>query len=268
MIPKSEKLFIDKEINVLQGADAEIKIKEKNDSKYIVNDSILKVDKERWLDAQHYEKKTRMQLGQTLSDDRNYEHLSRFDNYSKLTENSDHVKIVIELGCGPFTNLRTFYKLIPNLEEVHLLDPLLNDYLNHPNCFYKNKNFSGYRTVTHSYPIEEFNSGLKFDLVVMNNVLEHCYDVNIIFEKIYDMISDNGIFIFSDVYFKKEDVFRMVHTIYDTGHPIKLSEEFMNKFLSKFEVLYDKNIDNLYGQDWRFDKYFIGRKIKLNNETI
>ena len=34
----------------------------------------------------------------------------------------------------------------------------------------------------------------------------------------------------------------------------------MNKFLSKFETLYEKNIDKLYGQDWRHDKYFIGQK--------
>ena len=264
MRPKIEKLFIDKEINVLQGSDAEIKIKEKNDSKYIKNDSILKVDRERWLEAQYYERKTWMQLGLSLSDDRNYEHSERFDNYSKLKENNKSIKKVIELGCGPFTNLRTIYSFLPNIEEVHLLDPLLNDYLNHPNCFYKNRNFSGYKTITYSCPIEEFNNdGLKFDLVIMNNVLEHCYDLNIIFEKIYEMIDDNGIFIFSDVYFKKEDVLRMVHTIYDAGHPIKLSEDFMNTFLSRFETLYERDIEKLYDQDWRLDKYFIGRKINI-----
>jgi SAM-dependent methyltransferase len=262
MRPRVNSIFIDKEINVIQGQAADLRIQEKNDSKYIENDAILRVDRERWLDAQYYERKTWMQLGQSLSDDRNFEHSERFDNYSKLEDNKTLIKRVIELGCGPFTNLRTMYKLLPSLEEVHLLDPLLNDYLNHPNCFYKNKNFSGYKTVTHSCPIEEFNNnGLKFDLVVMNNVLEHCYDVNIIFEKIHDIVENGGIFIFSDVYFKKEDVFRMVHTIYDAGHPIKLSEEFMNTFLSRFESLYERDIEKLYDQDWRFDKYFIGRKL-------
>ena len=46
------KLSIDKEINVIEGHSAEQKIKEKNDSKYIKNDSILQVDKDRWMDAQ------------------------------------------------------------------------------------------------------------------------------------------------------------------------------------------------------------------------
>jgi SAM-dependent methyltransferase len=264
-----EKLFIDKEINVLQGTDAENRIKEKNDSKYIENDAILKVDRERWLDAQYYEKKTWMEFGLGSTDDRNFEHFGRFDNYLKLKENNNSIKKVIELGCGPFTNLRTLYTFLPNLEEVHLLDPLLNDYLNHPNCFYKNSDFQGYKTFTHSFPIEEFdNKDLKFDLIVMNNVLEHCYNVVVIFEKIYDMLNDNGIFIFSDVYFKKDDVHRMVHIIYDTGHPIKLSEESMISFLSKFETLYEKTIEKLYEQDWRFDKYFIGKKINQSNENI
>ncbi len=264
-----EKLFIDKEINVIQGTDAETKIKEINDSKYIENDAILKVDKERWKDAQYYEKKTWMNFGRTLSDDRNFEHFERFDNYLKLKENNKSIKRVIELGCGPFTNLRTLYTFLPNLEEVHLLDPLLNDYLDHPNCYYKNNIFQEYKTFTYSCPIEEFDSDLKFDLIVMNNVLEHCYDVTTIFEKIYNILNENGIFIFSDVYFKKEDVHRMVHIIYDTGHPIKLSEEFMESFLSKFETLYEKTIEKLYDQDWRLDKYFIGKKIiKQNNEII
>jgi 2-polyprenyl-3-methyl-5-hydroxy-6-metoxy-1,4-benzoquinol methylase len=264
-----EKLFIDKEIFVLKGIEAENNIREKNDSKYIENDAILKVDKERWLDAQYYEKKTWMELNRYATDDRNNEHFQRFDGYLKLKENNKPIKRVIELGCGPFTNLRTLYTLLPNLEEIHLLDPLLNDYLNHPNCYYKNNIFKEYKTFTHSFPIEEFDTDLKFDLIVMNNVLEHCYDVTIIFEKIYNMLNENGIFIFSDVFFKSEDVHRMVHIIYDSGHPIKLSEEYMISFLSKFETLYEKTLEKLYGQEWRLDKYFIGKKIiKQNNEII
>jgi SAM-dependent methyltransferase len=254
------KEFIDKEINIFRGEQAEQLLKEVNDSKYIENDSILKVDRNRWLDAQHYERKTWMQFGLGLSDDRNFEHYQRFDSYSVLNQNNTSIKKSIELGCGPFTNMRTIYNKMPNLSEIHLLDPLLNDYLNHPNCFYKSKNFLHYKTILHSCPIEEFSTEEKYDLVLMNNVLEHCYDVYLIFDKIYEMLNEGGIFIFSDVYFKKEDVLRMVYSVYDTGHPIKLSEDFMNSFLSKFKPLYNKDFDKLHGQDWRHDKYFIGQK--------
>jgi SAM-dependent methyltransferase len=255
-----EKIFIDKEIRVVHGQMAEQMIKEKNDSKYIENDSILKVDIDRWRDAQYYERKTWMVQGLGFSDDRNYEHFNEFEGYVSLTKNTQSIKNVIELGCGPFTNLRTLHTLLPNIEEVHLLDPLLNDYLSHPNCSYPNAQFQNYKTTIHSIPIEELNIDTKFDLVIMNNVLEHCYDVPVIFEKIYDILNEGGFFVFSDVYFEKEDVHKMVHIIYDTGHPIKLSEDFMNDFLEKFETLYEKDLDKLHGQEWRHDKYFIGKK--------
>lgn len=258
------KEFIDKEINIYRGSKAEEMLKLTNDSKYVENDSILKVDKERWQDAQFYERKTWMKIGLGFTDDRNYEHYQRFDSYEQLFQNSDSILKVIELGCGPFTNLRTIYKNLPNLQEVHLLDPLIDDYLNHPNCFYKNKNFDNYKTVIHSTSIEESQIDEKFDLVLMNNVLEHCFNVHLIFDNILQMLNDDGIFVFSDVYFKKEDVLRMVHTLYDTGHPIKLSEDFMNDFLSNFEVLFDKDFHKLYEQDWRHDKYFIGKKTKIS----
>jgi SAM-dependent methyltransferase len=256
-----KKLFIDKEINVTEGHFAESKIQEKNDSKYIQNDSILKVDLERWQDAQHYEKKTWMQQCLYFSDDRNYEHFSKFEGYNTLSSNNTSIKRIIELGCGPFTNIRTLENVLTNVEEVHLLDPLLNDYLSHPNCHYKSGKLLNFKTTLHSLPIEQFNTDLKYDLVLMNNVLEHCYDVTIIFDKIYSLLRDGGIFVFSDVYFLKQDVHRMVYEIYDAGHPIKLSEEYMNEFLSKFETLYQKDFHKLYDQDWRHDKYFIGRKI-------
>ena len=257
------KLFIDKEINVIEGYSAEQKIKEKNDSIYIKNDSILQVDKDRWMDAQYYEKKTWMQQCLNNNDDRNYEHFNRFNNYEELLKNKNSIKKVIELGCGPFTNLRTLKDLLVNIEEVHLLDPLLNDYLNHPNCYYKNKNFFNYKTFTYNTPIEEFETNLKFDLVIINNVLEHCFDVENIFNKINNILDKDGILVFSDVYFSKNDVSRMVYEIYDAGHPIKLSEDYMNNFLSNFEVLYEKDFHQLYGQDWRHDKYFIGKNMKI-----
>ena len=112
------KEYIDKEINIYTGSQAEMLISQKNDSKYIENDSILKVDKERWLEAQYYERKTWMQLGMHLSDDRNYEHFQRFNGYEALLQNEETIKTAIELGCGPFTNLRTISPKLKNLTEV------------------------------------------------------------------------------------------------------------------------------------------------------
>jgi SAM-dependent methyltransferase len=173
------------------------------------------------------------------------------------------IKTAIELGCGPFTNIRTIIDLLPDLEELHLLDPLINDYLDHPNCKYKNKKMSKFNVVTHNYPIEDFKTENKYDLVIMNNVLEHCFDIDKIFKNILDMLNPNGFFIFSDVYFEKEDVERMVNIIYDAGHPIRLSSSYMYDFLNNFTEIYNLDLHGLYGQDWRNDKYFIGIKKSL-----
>ena len=259
------KLFIDKDINVYQGDDAEKLISQKNDSIYIENGAILKVDRDRWNDAQFYERKTWMENGLGFSDDRNYEHYQRFDSYKSIVEyqKDRKIKTAIELGCGPFTNIRTIIDLLPDLEELHLLDPLINDYLDHPNCKYKNKKMSKFNVVTHNYPIEDFKTENKYDLVIMNNVLEHCFDIDKIFKNILDMLNPNGFFIFSDVYFEKEDVERMVNIIYDAGHPIRLSSSYMYDFLNNFTEIYNLDLHGLYGQDWRNDKYFIGIKKSL-----
>jgi len=256
------KIYIDKDIQAYHGIDAENLISQKNDSIYIENGAILKVDRDRWLDAQHYERKTWMEIGLGFSDDRNYDHYERFDSYKAIVEHQKSKKIekVIELGCGPFTNVRTLLNKLPDIKEIHLLDPLLNEYLSHPNCMYKNKKIEIFDVVTHSYPIEEFDGSSKYDLVIMNNVLEHCYNIEIIFDKILSILDSNGIFIFSDVYFSESDVEKMVYQIYDTGHPIKVSSSYMNDFLSNFNPLYDVDLHGLYGQDWRHDKYFIGTK--------
>lgn len=258
-----EKIFIDKELNIFYGLEAEKLINEKNDSKYIVDDAIMFVDKERWQEAQHYEKKTWMVSNPHISDDRNNEHFSRFNSYEQVISHQKNHKIkrVIELGCGPFTNLRTMIGLLPDVSEIHLLDPLLNDYLNHPNCFYKNKKIGNLDVTLHSIPIEEFSSSnLKYDMVIMNNVLEHCYDINKIFEIILNILSSDGLFVFSDVYFTKDDTSIMVKQIYDTGHPLKLSEKYMKEFLSNFKPIFERDFNGLYGQNWRNDKYFIGYK--------
>ena len=256
------KIFIDKDIKVYQGKEAENLISQKNDSLYIESGAILKVDKDRWSDAQYYERKTWMDMGLGISDDRNYEHYQRFDSYKKLSEYQKNNKIekVIELGCGPFTNVRTVLNILPELKEIHLLDPLINDYLNHPNCKYKNRQMNDFNVITHNCPIEEFVVQEKFDLVIMNNVLEHCYNIELIFTNILDMLKTNGVFIFSDVYFNEEDVEKMVYQIYDTGHPLKISYSYMNSFLSNFDEIYGIDLNGLYHQEWRHDKYFIGIK--------
>lgn len=257
-----KKMFIDKELNIFYDDVAKELIDKKNDSIFLNDESIVLVSEERWLEAQNYERKTWMVSNKHISDDRNYEHYNRFNSYNELVnyQKNNKIETVIELGCGPFTNLRTILNKLPNLIRIDLLDPLLNDYLDHPNCFYKNKKVLGFDTYTHSTPIEKFTPEIKYDLIIMNNVLEHCYDISKIFGVIQNSLKPGGLFVFSDVYFTGDDAKKMVTEIYDAGHPIKISKKILDNFLENYEILYEKDFEKLYGQHWRNDKYFIGVK--------
>jgi len=267
------KQYTDKNIIVHTGLDAENLLNIKNDSIYIENGSIIKVDNDRWIEAQHYERKTWMEHCLWASDDRNYEHYNNFESYYTIKEyqSSFKIKSLIELGCGPFTNLRTIIDHLEDLEEVHLLDPLLDSYLTHPNCYYKNRSLYNKKTesfipvTTHSIPIEKFDiENNKFDLVLINNVLEHCYDIESIFSKIYNMLNIGGLFVFGDCYFIKRDIEELSRLLYDSGHPLRLSKEYMEDYLSKYDVLFNKDIytpvAGLHDDYGRHEKYFIGIK--------
>lgn len=72
--------------------------------------------------------------------DRNQEHEIGFNYYADVPLNLGNV---LEVGCGPFTQLIT---ILNNraAKSITLLDPLLNSYLSLPNCTYKDKRLLGY----------------------------------------------------------------------------------------------------------------------------
>lgn len=254
-----EKLYIDENININYSKNAEILLNKNNDLIYYDSETegIHKVNKDRWNLAQKYEKKTWMENQINTNDDRNFEHLKLFDDFSILNLHIENIETVVELGCGPFTNVRLF-KNFKNLKQITLVDPLLTEYLNHPNCTYKTDTLNGVHLTKISSPIEDLSHENKYDVVVLINVIEHCFDVDLIFNKMLNLLKKGGILIFSDVYFK--DVYTLASNLYDAGHPIRLSEKKLNTFISKFETLYDKRYEKLYNQEWRNDIYFIGQK--------
>ena len=112
-------IFIDKEINQFFGAEADKRLETTNDKRFLNGvDGIIKVDNERWKDAQYFERKIWIEGIKDGYDDRNYEHMTCFNNYDYLDTIDEKVDL-IELGCGPFTNLRLIlnkikYKIHPS----------------------------------------------------------------------------------------------------------------------------------------------------------
>ena len=256
------KIFVNKEIEVIKGEDASRLINEKNEMKFFEDGiGIKKIDKIRWLEAQYYERKTWCNsAAKAMITDRNEEHQKNFDYYKILPSILENDLSVIELGCGPYTNLRFILPSIrKSIDCVDLLDPLINDYmLNSPNCTYKNSILGIYQVNTFNTSIEEFKNTRKYNLVVMINVLDHCFDMDLVFEKISDIIREDGILLLEERVYKGKDkaLKESIENTYDAGHPLRISEEYFNSKLSLFKPLYSRE----FIRDNVIDKYLILQK--------
>ena len=259
--------FTDESSNCYEGSSAKKLIELLGDKKYLTNEGICKIDKERWDIAQCYEKSEWMSRNLILKDDRNYFHKDIFEDYGCL--DGVDVESIIELGCGPFTNARLILEKFPNIEEVTLLDPLATDYLNHPNCRYKNSKLSmesrnsnpSVKLISNS--IEDSNILQTFDMVVMINVLEHCFDIPKIFKTIDKILNKNGILIYADVQFDLDVVETMAKFKYNAGHPIRVTKSYINNILnSKYKPLFSKTFEEEVSGLKGEERYFIGKKLE------
>jgi 2-polyprenyl-3-methyl-5-hydroxy-6-metoxy-1,4-benzoquinol methylase len=260
------KDFVSKEIECWKNESALEKLKIKNDKKFLLNsdEGIVEVSKERWEEAQYYEKKT-WDKHEHISDmpNRNIEHVLDFDNYKTLNDVLTNKDLsIIELGCGPFTQITHILRRINyNSVKLDLLDPLVDHYSKLNNCVYKGGELIGFENVEINLinsPIEEYNLNKKYDIIVMMNVLEHCFNVAEIFEKINNMLKENTIFIFSDCCIKNSMMNDLVESQYDSGHPIRITEKKLDEYLSLYNNrIYYKEFHDRHNQEWRIDKYCI-----------
>jgi SAM-dependent methyltransferase len=226
-------------VDVSEGDKALDRLANTNDTRFETADGVLKVDSARWQVAKAYEQHTWLQHNLILTTDRNEIHRDMFGNYAALPV---HLGKVIELGCGVFTNLRY---ILPErtTDSVYLLDPLVKEYqAEHPHCTYKDDTLCGNPVTLVDSAIEDWNTRLKFDTLVMINVLPHCYDALAVFAFIRKHMKSGGYVVLGE--FPREHP-ASLH--YDAGHPIALKAHILDSFLSEFEEVY------------RNGYYFIGR---------
>jgi hypothetical protein len=284
-------VFIDEDRNIFIGDKAIQLIQAREIESVDPTTGITRVGEDRWREAQRYERKTWME-GVAAMSDRNEEHEACYGGYLAL--NGKKFKSAIELGCGPFTNLR---KILSHCEinDIHLLDPLAKDYLDHPFCRYKNMRlggifkttflpwskrggfkhpirfykhkidewnigkFSGRLITLHTTGIEDFHPKQTYDLCVMINVIEHCQDVEKIFYRILEMTHEGSYFVFADKIYdaKKEAAASKTH--FDAGHPLKVDYSVIRKFLEiHFNTQWNAEVLQ-YEDGYRYQcNYFIG----------
>jgi len=288
----SNPFFIDENITIFTGDQAVKKLNEENDQQYFKSgEGVAVVSEERWRKAQACEKNHWFVRGIKTSDDRNYYHARNFNNYSDLKDKT--FNSVLEIGCGPFTNARVIAKFC-NIKNVTLLDPMVLDYLKHPFCSYdKNYLYSQYSVILGkvirkffpfafkpyrsllsrktkivqllNIPAEKIAGTEEYDLVIMVNVIEHCYNADTLFQNILNITASGSYLIFEDKLFENNEIKKALRNSYDAAHPLKVDKEMIDGFLSKhFTTVYKRvqsNSDFYAGEEHPSeDLYYIGKR--------
>lgn len=290
-------LYIDEQVEIHEGPRAAALLRERAAREAAAFDAqrgFARVDRARWEEAQRYERRTWMEKARWASTDRNEYHRAHFADFTPLAGRS--FGAAIELGCGPFTNMRLILEHC-DVRDLHLLDPLLNEYLAHPYCQYRGGRLggvmkdvpparalahplrllrnrrnalrvgglSGRAVQLHASMIEAFVPPAKFDLVVMINVIEHCQDIDAVFGKILEMLAPGGVFVFADKLYDAAEVAKLAEVLFDAGHPLRVDRSVVHGFLAEqFSPLMSAEYavrQSFRGRETRADElYYIGQR--------
>jgi SAM-dependent methyltransferase len=291
--PKPKHIYIDPDTSLTTGDSAEKKLAQSNDKSFLEKGvGVVEVSEERWRLAQKAEKTYWMIKGLRTRDDRNYHHSSAFKGYQALKGRT--FENALELGCGPFTNLRVMGNNC-DIKQASLLDPLIESYLEHPYCSYTRESL---RLAPRSYwgrkvhklkpswyyqwqeatgrvipiknffalPIEAFSCADTYDLIVLLNVLEHCLSAKTVFDKILESTRPGSVFIFQDRLYHYEYIAQSMDYIYDAAHPLKVDKRVIENFLLEnfkpllHETQLEKDDFLLADQGTTEMLYFIGER--------
>ncbi len=164
-------------------------------------------------------------------DDWNYWWAERFENYRALPSGMESA---VELGCGPYTNLR----LILAGREVRRVvcsDPLIQEYLKFEERWLGQAWRRGAVEVD-DHAIEECPFASEaFELVVMINVLDHVRDAMECLRQAARITRPGGWIVVGQDLSNAEDAAR---TGEDIGHPIRIDHDTLDaELLPKFEAV-------------------------------
>ena len=288
---RKRAIFVDEHRNIYQGDKALELIAGREQPSIDVHCGVIKVSRSRWLEAQRYEQRTWME-GKASTSDRNEQHAECFAKYASLR--GKRFEQSIELGCGPFTNMRKVLQVC-RCRNVELLDPLIDSYLSHPFCRYARRTMGGLlakpffpitrrgglknplkfifqkyeswvvgglrgRPITlHNSSIEDFSPQKVYDLCVMINVLEHCRDADAVFAKILRMTAPGSYFVFADKIYSAAQEAETISRYFDAGHPLKVDYSVIRQFLdAHFVPTWDAEKNLREGDDEYRAFYYIG----------
>lgn len=237
------------------------------------NSNITKTSMENWQKAQEWEKnhwvrqrKIGSKYGKDFiwkilsligfmpkyrGNDSNYWWANQFDNYNFLPDKIDNA---IELGCGPYTNIRIMIEKCPP-RHLFLSDPLIKTYINFKQSFVGKMHRQGF-CILDDHPIEECPFAPNyFDLVVLINVLDHVQDAETCIKIAIDITKPEGIILVGQDLSNQEDIKKYCEKykyalITGDPHPIKMGHNWLDIFINnKFEKIIKKLLPRELGRD-------------------
>ncbi len=210
-----------------------------------------KVTHERWQAAQQWERQhwvnaqaARAKFGknyiwrvlhafglvpQHRGDDWNSWWKGQFNDYAFLPPT---VNNALEVGCGPYTNLRL---ILGRCQPAHVVlsDPLIRTYV-HFKLTFVAEMYRKAMCVLDDHPLEELPfADNYFDLVVMINVLDHVKDARACMENLMRVTRQGGFLIIGQDLSNDEDMESLRQDGGAVGHPIKLDQEWFQPYLSQ-----------------------------------
>jgi SAM-dependent methyltransferase len=257
-----EAVFVDEQKNVFKGHKAVELIQSRKLDSVDPEKGVIRVDPERWQEAQRYERRTWMEGVASMSD-RNEEHESCFGGYRSI--HGKHFASGIELGCGPFTNMR---KILGHCRVDDMIPWNKRGGFKHPLRFYKHKvdewktgRLMGRPITLHASGIEDFKAPIQYDLCIMINVIEHCRDVEAIFARILEMTAPGSHFLFADKIYDARSEVELAKTRFDAGHPLRVDHSVIRRFLSDhFNPLWNAEVLETDTSQAHQCSYFIGTR--------
>jgi SAM-dependent methyltransferase len=226
------------------------------------------VDEVRWKEAQQWERahwlrsqRARAKYGKnwiwrTLhflglvdkyrGDDWNLWWRDQFDNYKFLPVELDNA---IEVGCGPYTNMRHILKRC-SPKHLFLSDPLIKTYIAFELAFTADAYRRGF-CILDDHPLEEIPyRDNYFDLVVMINVLDHVRDAGVSMDNAIRILRPGGFLILGQDLTNEDDLNALSKDPGLVGHPVKLPEEWFRPYLtSSFHPVLDKVLSRNDGRE-------------------
>ncbi len=196
-------------------------------------------------------------------DDWNHWWAQKFDGYRGIPTEGRNA---IELGCGPFTNMRIILQ-DRSFKHVVCSDPLIKEYIQFKGEWLAEAWRSG-RVIIDDHPLEDcpFASDY-FDLVVVINVLDHVRDCLLSLEHSCRITRSGGHLVLGQDLTNLED---MASVGEDVGHPIRMGHETLDRgLMPRFEPIMRRILPREEGRNpsAHYGTYlFVGRKVESSEQ--